>query len=84
MRWAEDIRQVIAGHVHYTSTAIWKGIPFTTVAGGHYSVQAMLDPEKPVPRLTGPAQMAVILGGKDGTTVHFDDYINGNPVLSVG
>ena len=80
----KDIRQVIAGHVHYTSTATWMGIPFTTIAGGHYSVQAMLDPEKPVPRLTGPAQMAVILGGKDGTTVHFDDYINGNPVLSVG
>lgn len=80
----KDIRQVIAGHVHYTSTAIWHGIPFTTVAGGHYSVQALLDPEEPAPRLTGPAQMAVILGQTDGTTVHFDDYINGNPVLSMG
>jgi Icc protein len=29
------VRQVIAGHVHYTSTALWHGIPFTTLAGGH-------------------------------------------------
>ncbi|WP_428926190.1 metallophosphoesterase [Marinibacterium sp. SX1] len=78
----KDIRQVIAGHVHYTSTAIWHGIPFTTIAGGHYSVQAMLDPDEPVPHLTGPAQMAVVLGGADGTIVHFDDYINGNPALA--
>ncbi|QEW21946.1 3',5'-cyclic adenosine monophosphate phosphodiesterase CpdA [Marinibacterium anthonyi] len=74
----KDIRQVIAGHVHYTSTAIWHGIPFTTLSGGHYSVRALLDPDEPAPHLTGPAQMAVILAGTDGTIVHFDDYINGN------
>ena len=58
------------------------GIPFTTIAGGHYSVQALLDPTEPAPKLTGPAQMAVVLGSPDATTVHFDDYINGNPRLS--
>lgn len=78
----KDIRQVIAGHVHYTSTAIWHGIPFTTLSGGHYSVQGTFPPEDPLPYLTGPAQMAVVLAGRDGTTVHFDDYINGNAQIS--
>jgi 3',5'-cyclic AMP phosphodiesterase CpdA len=77
-----DIRQVIAGHVHYPSTAIWRGLPFTTLAGGHYSVNAVLDPERDVTRLAGPAQMAVVLGDAEQTLVHFDDYINGHAVLA--
>ncbi len=76
-----DIRQVIAGHVHYTSTAIWKGIPFTTLAGGHYSVTIPLDGSEPQ-RLWGPGQMAVVLGDADHTLVHFDNYLDGNAVLS--
>lgn len=77
-----DIRQVIAGHVHYPSTAIWKGLPFTTLAGGHYSVNAVLDPEGDVTRLAGPAQMAVVLADSEQTLVHFDDYINGHAVIA--
>lgn len=77
-----DVRQVIAGHVHYPSTAIWKGLPFTTLAGGHYSVTATLDPERDVTRLSGPAQMAVVLADAEQTLVHFDDYINGHAVIA--
>lgn len=77
-----DIRQVIAGHVHYPSTAIWRGLPFTTLAGGHYSVTATLDRAQPVTRLTGPAQMAIILGDEEQTLVHFDDYINGHAIIA--
>ena len=77
-----DVRQVIAGHVHYPSTAIWKGLPFTTLAGGHYSVTATLDPARDVVRLTGPAQMAVVLADADQVLVHFDDYINGRAVIA--
>lgn len=77
-----DVRQVIAGHVHYPSTAIWKGLPFTTLAGGHYSVNAVLDPERDVTRLAGPAQMAVVLADAEQTLVHFDDYINGHAVIA--
>ena len=72
-----DVRQVIAGHVHYTSTAIWKGIPFTTLAGGHYSVSIPLGPPyATMERLSGPGQMAVILADPDHTLVHFDNYID--------
>ncbi|KFL31278.1 hypothetical protein JP75_10330 [Devosia riboflavina] len=72
-----DIRQVIAGHVHLTSTAVWRGIAFTTLSGGHY--QCTVDqPHVPMRRLTGPGQMAYVIGTEDSTTVLFDDYIDGN------
>jgi 3',5'-cyclic AMP phosphodiesterase CpdA len=74
-----DIRQVIAGHVHLTSTAMWRGLPFTTLAGGHYSVDFSVDqPDAPMRRITGPGQMAVVVGTPDRTTVLFDDFIDGN------
>lgn len=69
------VRQVIAGHVHYTSTAMWHGIPFTTLAGGHYNVTIPLDPDAKVTRLDGPAQMAVVLSDNEQTLVHFDTYV---------
>ncbi|WP_332700261.1 metallophosphoesterase [Devosia sp.] len=72
-----DIRQVIAGHVHLTSTATWRGLPFTTLAGGHYSV-SVDQPHIPMRRLTGPGQMAFVIGTPDSTTVLFDDFIDGN------
>lgn len=77
-----DIRQVIAGHVHYTSTAMWHGIPFTTLAGSHYNVTVPTHDQRPVDRLWGPAQMAVVLCNQDQTLVHFENYLDGNPVLS--
>lgn len=77
-----DVRQVIAGHVHYTSTAIWKGIAFTTLAGGHYSVTIPLgQPWREPSDLSGPAQMAVILADQDQTLVHFDNYLDDHRVL---
>jgi Icc protein len=72
-----DIRQVIAGHVHLTSTATWHGLPFTTLAGGHYSV-TVDQAHVPMRRLAGPGQMAFVLGTPDSTTVLFDDFIDGN------
>ncbi|PXA88350.1 hypothetical protein DMC47_30065 [Nostoc sp. 3335mG] len=72
-----DIRQVIAGHVHLTSTALWRGISFTTLAGGHYYCTVDQD-HLPMRRLAGPAQMAFVIGTEDQTTVHFDNYIDGH------
>lgn len=78
-----DIRQVIAGHVHYTSTAMWHGIPFTTLAGSHYNVTVPLNGSgRKIDRLWGPAQMAVVLCEEDQTLVHFENYLDPNPVLS--
>ena len=79
LRSHPDIRQVIAGHVHLTSTASWRGLNFTTLAGGHYSVDFTVDqPNAPMRRLTGPGQMAVVVGTPDRTTVLFEDFIDGN------
>jgi len=79
-----DIRQVIAGHVHLTSTATYRGLPFTTLAGGHYSIDFHVDqPDRAVRHLTGPGQMAVVLGTEDRTTVLFDDFIDGNAEIAV-
>ena len=72
-----DIRQVIAGHVHLTSTATWRGIAFTTLSGGHYHC-TVDQPHVPMRYLTGPGQMAFVIGTPDSTTVLFDDYIDGN------
>lgn len=79
-----DIRQVIAGHVHLTSTASWHGLPFTTLAGGHYSVSFNVDqPTAPFRRISGPGQMAVVLGTEDRTTVLFDDFIDSNTEIAL-
>jgi 3',5'-cyclic AMP phosphodiesterase CpdA len=77
-----DVRQVIAGHVHFTSCGIWHGIPFTTLAGNHYNVTVPLDAEAKVDDLWGPAQMAVVLGNEAQTLVHFDSFMDGNAVLA--
>lgn len=80
----DDVRQVIAGHVHLTSTASYHGIPFTTLAGGHYSVSFNADqPKAPFKALTGPGQMAVVLGTAHATTVLFEDFIDGNTVIGL-
>ena len=77
-----DIRQVIAGHVHLTSTATWRGLPFTTLAGGHYSC-TVDQPHVPMRRLAGPGQMAFVIADADSTTVLFDDFIDGNAEIFV-
>ncbi len=85
LRRHPDVRQVIAGHVHLPTSAVWHGIPMTTLAGSHYSVS----PHVPgVPgsqrQFEGPAQMAVVLAGVDGVTVHFQDHCERHLVLAPG
>ncbi|MCC5975928.1 MAG: metallophosphoesterase [Rubellimicrobium sp.] len=80
-----DIRQVIAGHVHYPSTAIWRGIPFTTLSGGHYNVTIPLGRPWTQPQiLSGPAQMAVVLTDPEQTLVHFDNYLDEARIIARG
>lgn len=80
----DDVRQVIAGHVHLTSTASHHGIGFTTLAGRHYPVSFNADqPKAPFKALTGPGQMAVVLGTPHATTVLFEDFIDGNAVIGL-
>jgi hypothetical protein len=76
---------VIAGHVHLTTSGIWHGIPMTTLAGSHYSVNAHLPGMTGQQlRLEGPAQMAVVLADEEGVTVHFQDYLPRHLELASG
>ena len=79
----DDIRQVIAGHVHFASAGTYRGLPFTTLAGNTYGVSIHLD-GMPVPkvRLDGPAQYAVVLADENGAVVHFHNYIDHHRVMS--
>ena len=78
-----DVRQIIAGHVHFASSGTYRGLPFTTLAGNTYGVSIHLD-GMPVPkvRLEGPAQYAVVLADDDGAVVHFHNYIDRHLVMS--
>lgn len=73
----KDIRQVIMGHVHVTTTGTWRGIHFTTLKGGHYGATIELN-GGPVPAemTEGPAQYATVLSDAETTMVHFENYID--------
>ena len=80
-----DVRMVISGHVHLTTAGFWHGVPMTTLAGSHYSVNAHLPGMAGEQlRLEGPAQMAVVLADKDGVIVHFQDYLPRHVELAPG
>ena len=78
-----DVRQIIAGHVHFASSGTYQGLPFTTLAGNTYGVSIHIE-GMPVPkvRLEGPAQYAVVLADDNGAVVHFHNYIDRHLVMS--
>lgn len=80
-----DVRMVISGHVHLTTSGVWHGVPMTTLAGSHYSVNAHLPGMAGDQlRLEGPAEMAVVLADADGVTVHFQHYLPRHLELASG
>lgn len=75
-----DVRQVISGHVHMSTSGTYRSIPFTTIAGSHYSIFPQLyGPLDSIPRLEGPGQMAVVLAGPDGVVVHHENFFDRHP-----
>ena len=80
-----DVRMVISGHVHLTTSGVWHGVPMTTLAGSHYSVNAHLPGMAGDQlRLEGPAEMAVVLADDAGVTVHFQHYLPRHAQLASG
>ena len=89
-----NVRQVISGHVHMTTSGTYKGVPFCTFAGSHYGIDPMLtersgpvpDDTKnyvsPVPRREGPGQLAVVLCDTDGVVVHMENFLDRHLVLA--
>ncbi len=66
-----DVRQVISGHVHMSASGICEGIPFTTIAGNHFSLFPVLGgPEIHMPQREGPGQIGVVLAWPDRVVVH--------------
>lgn len=80
-----DVRNVIAGHVHCPTTALWHGIPFTTIGGNHYPVSAHVTgtPGRQIKR-EGPSQYAVVLADAEGCLVHFWNHIDRHIALADG
>lgn len=81
----DDIRHVIAGHVHMPTSGVWRGIPMSTLSGSHYAVS----PHVPgVPggqrHFEGPAQMAVVLAFEDGVTIHYQDHSERHLTMASG
>lgn len=71
--------QLLAGHVHMTSSGVWRGFPVATMAGGHFRVHPVLET---VPRdtglrrnfSTGPLEYVVALFSADAIQLHFERY----------
>ncbi|MEM9870365.1 MAG: metallophosphoesterase [Pseudomonadota bacterium] len=88
------VRQVISGHVHMTTSGNFRGVPFCTFAGAHYSIEPMSTersgpvPEErgryvsPVPRREGPGQLAVVLCSDDSVVVHMENFLDRHLVLA--
>jgi len=78
-----DIRQVISGHVHITTSGVIGGIPFCTMGGNHYSFDSFSSPDiGDMIRREGPGQMAVVLSDAETTVVHFENFWNKNEAMS--
>ena len=77
-----NVRHVLGGHIHMTTTTLRNGIPFTTIAGNHSTSVEDFGRKENKFRREGPAQMAVLLGTADQLTVHFDNYDDANPVVT--
>ncbi|MBC7282219.1 metallophosphoesterase [Hoeflea sp.] len=82
-----DIRQVISGHVHMTTAGTYKGIPFCTLAGCHYSIDPTLESRSgprpsPVARREGPGELAVVLSDGEATVVHMEKFIDRHLVIA--
>ncbi|MEM8788247.1 MAG: metallophosphoesterase [Pseudomonadota bacterium] len=77
-----QIRQIIAGHVHLTSTALWHGIPCATIAGSTFSMElGVASRRDPLRRVEGPGQFAVVYSDADQTLVHFENFFDNHPHL---
>jgi len=78
-----DIRQVISGHVHITTSGVIGGIPFSTLGGNHYAFDSFSSPDiGEMTRREGPGQMAVVLSDAQTTVVHFESFWNKNAAMS--
>lgn len=76
-----NVRHVISGHIHMTTTSFHRGLPFTTIAGGFSSSAEDFGTATNKIRREGPAQMAVVLSDETQTTVHFDNYVDAHPMV---
>lgn len=84
----KQIRQVISGHVHMTTAGCYRGLPFSTLAGGHYNIDPVLQSKSGsisstlVPRREGPGQLAVVLSDDEATVVHMENFLDRHLVLA--
>src|SRR5690606_30076166 len=82
-----DIRTVVSGHVQMTASGTYRGIPFSTFAGNHYSIEPTLESlsgplPAPVLRREGPGQIAVVIVDQDSAVVLKENFLDRHLVLA--
>ncbi len=82
-----NVRQVVSGHVHMTTSGTYMGVPFSTFAGAHYSIEPTLQllsgpVPNPVARREGPGQLAVVLSDDESTVVHMENFLDRHLVMA--
>ncbi|BCH25418.1 metallophosphoesterase [Mesorhizobium sp. L-8-3] len=82
-----DVRAVVSGHVHMTSSGTYSGIPFSTFAGNHYTIEPTLQSlsgalPAPVPRREGPGQIAVVIVDERSAVVLKENFLDRHLVLA--
>lgn len=74
-----DVRHVITGHVHKTTSGVFHGVPFTTICGNHYNLTPRLVKDfMQVPRREGPGHIGVVLAGPETVVVHHESFFDQN------
>ncbi len=70
-----QVRQVISGHIHRTSSAIVGGIACATLSGNvACSSLTMTSVQRPLHQLDGPGQYAIVVSDDTQTLLHFHDF----------
>lgn len=77
----ENVRTVVAGHVHMTTLVQRRGVAFVTLAGGHTTSQDNFGQAPLSDRRAGPGQLAVVEAGTDVSRVYFDNYVDDHGIL---
>jgi len=89
-----DVRQIISGHVHMSTSGVYRGLPFCTLSGAHYDIEPMLLSRSgpfsmgteryvsPVPRREGPGQLGVVLCGAESVVVHMENFLDRHLTLA--
>lgn len=69
-----DVRLIVSGHIHMSTTAHWRGHLHATLSGNLTSSHGAFGETQDRTRVSGPSQMAIITATEALTCVHYEEY----------